>query len=124
MPYYVAWSSIRSCHDDPPRFAIHVRRIAKTATTKSYPSGDACQAGCTARSGIGPVQQIAVTSRGSIAWSAWDVSQSTVHRVFEIWAIIQGRPQRLARGDDVNPTSVRWNGGHVVWTQAGRSQSN
>jgi hypothetical protein len=121
-PKYVAWSTDRMCHDDPVIWAVHVRPIARIAMTHSYLTGD-CQPACTARRSIGPAEHLALNPRGGVAWSAWDVSQSTVHRVFEISTVVAGQPRRLARGADIDPRSVRWVGRHVRWTQAGTRHS-
>jgi hypothetical protein len=118
-PRYVAWRSNTMCQDDPPRWAVHVLRISRTASMRSYPTGDACQTACSARSGIGPALRIALNPRGGLAWSALDVSTSTVHPIIEISVNIAAGAMQLARGADIAPDSVRWVGRHVTWIQAG-----
>lgn len=119
-PRYVAWSTNTMCHNDPPRWTVHVRRLSASATTRTYLAGDAC---CGARRGVGPVKRLALNARGGLAWSAVDATSSLVHPVFEVAEVVGRRTRRLARGADLDPRSVAWVGARVRWKQAGRVRS-
>jgi hypothetical protein len=123
-PHYVAWRSNTMCHNDPPRWAVHVLRISRRAPIRSYPTGNACQTDCTARSGIGPALRIALNPQGGLAWSALDVSSSTVHPIIEVSMTTAAGAVQLARGVDINPDSVRWLAGRVTWMQGGTRRTS
>lgn len=122
-PYYAAWTSDGNCGAGDPNWTVSVLRISSKAHTQTYPSGPGCQINCPANrftEAVGPVQRIALTRRGGLAWSAQDQFE---RRFFEISKVAGGQPVRLARGTDVDPKSVRWRGSLVTWIQGGTMRS-
>lgn len=121
-PRYTAWASQRGCGDDFPYWKVSVLRISAGARKQTYPTGMGCVDNgvpCVqgyARRSIGPVERIALTPRGRLAWSAQDQVE---RQFFEISRIIQGRPVLLARGTGIDAQSIRWGAPFVSWTQDG-----
>lgn len=122
-PRYAAWTSDGNCGDGDPNWTVSVLRISSKTRTETYPSGPGCQTNCPGgrfKKAVGPVQRIALTSRGALAWSAQDQFE---RRFFEISKVAEGQPVQLARGTDVDPKSVRWAGSLVTWKQDGTKRS-
>lgn len=100
-PRYAAWASQRACDDDIPYWNVSIRRIKAGSRTQTYPAGAGCEINCPggyAKRSVGPVQRIALTPQGALAWSARDQAE---RRFFEISKITDGQPVRLARGTDI-----------------------
>ncbi len=118
-PHYAAWTSDGNCGDGDPNWTVSVLRISSKTRTQTYPSGPGCQANCPGgrfRKAVGPVQRVALTNRGALAWSAQDQFE---RQYFEISKVVGGQAVQLARGTDVDPKSVRWSGTTVTWVQGG-----
>lgn len=63
--------------------------------------------------GIGPVGSLVVNPRGSAAWAASGDGMN------EVWRVDGSGRRRLARGEDIDPSSLRRRENLIEWRQAG-----